>query len=254
MGYLRQNLGRVILLGILLGSMVGCATESQSTEADDTYYAYGEVLWDIYHEGILPNGQQLDYINLETAAENTFAIYDVDLDDKEELLINWTAGVSMSGTKGIIFGYEDGAVYKKLSEFASMRFFDNGVIEADASHSHGGLAGDFWPYSIYTYDEEEKMYASYGRVDSWDKEVADKNAAGTVFPTEVDVDEDGVIYLIYSDHWDNAIVDEKEFQEWRASYLGDAKAIEIPFQKMTPENIEKLGCPEPEFVVPEPAG
>lgn len=88
-----------------------------------------------------------------------------------------------SRTKSYIWGYKDGKTHIELSEFPLMSYYSNGIIEVGWSHNHG-LAGDFWPYSVYLYNSELDEYQKYGAVDAWDKigTEVEINSEGETFP------------------------------------------------------------------------
>ena len=220
-------------------------TVIENTE-DAQKLAFGKILWDAYLYGILPNGKSLEQTNSQSG-ENSFAIFDVDNDGQDELLLYWT-DASMAGTVGYIFGYRDHMVYNEFSGYPSMQFYDNGIIEMKWSHNQGlGINFDFWPYNVYSYDAEKDSYSEFAKVDAWNKSVSNtKN--GIPFPDNIDVDGDGIVYYILApDSWDydNAqILDGSEYQNWRQSYLADSKPVDITFKTLTADNIVSSVYPE----------
>ncbi|MCM1058044.1 MAG: hypothetical protein NC517_10620 [Firmicutes bacterium] len=225
--------------------------------SEEQRLAFGKVLWDVYQQGILPDGGILDYSSMEDAENNSFAVMDIDNDGQEELLLFWDHAC-MAGMIECVFGYADGAVYSELTEFPGQIFYDNGVVEAGWSHNQG-LAGDFWPYDLYRYDAESDTYQSLGGVDAWDRRMAEENSEGVLFPTDIDADGDGVVYYILPADWngqyeDIPLVDGAEYESWRSAYIGGAEQIQIPYQSLTEENIAALGYPKPDIVLTEPAG
>lgn len=226
--------------------------------------AFGKVLWDIYQKGTLPNGLALDGYDmhhLEHTESSTFAIVDVDGDEQDELLLLWKTA-SMAGMTGRVFGYDGEAVYEELSAFPSLRFYDNGIVVEDASHNQN-LAGDFWPYSVHQYDAQRGVYQRLGGVDAWDRRVREENAENSIwpthFPTDIDVDGDGVVYWILPASWDGSyreapMVDGPDYEDWRSAYLDGAQELSILFQRLTEENIAALGYPKPDVQYPQPVG
>lgn len=241
------------------GAVSNTSTESSeaASEKETLRQAFGKVLWDVYQQGILPDGITLDYIDMESAANNSFAIIDIDNDGQDELLLMWEIA-SMAGMTEIILGYEGGAVYTELAEFPTQTYYDNGIVEVAWSHNQG-LAGAFWPFNVYCYDAKNDIYQSYGGADAWDKSVADENYEGVPFPTDIDVDGDGVVYYIFPSDWngqyeDIPLVDGAEYEKWRNAYIDGAEKIGISLQKLTEENIAALGYPKPDISLPQPVG
>lgn len=249
----------------------GGAVPEPPAEEEARRLAYGKVLWDAYLKGVLPDGSELDSPGggelLGPIEGNKFALWDVDGDGAEELLLYWV-NASMAGMRGIVFGFRDGAVYEELSEFPDLTFYDNGVVEAGWSHNQG-WAGRIWPYTVYRFQPETGTYAEVGAVDAWDRAITDEDHPGW-FPHEIDADGDGLIYFLLSGEWqwgshtapDGSVyhtwtvdpVDGDAHERWRDSWSGGADAVEIPFQELTEETIAALGCPKPDVTYPEPVG
>ncbi|MCD8327055.1 MAG: hypothetical protein LUC90_10370 [Lachnospiraceae bacterium] len=215
----------------------------------DTSLTFGRILWNIYLSGTLPDGTHLEYDDVEAAEASSFTIADVDGDGKDELLLNWQDSV-MAGMEEIIFGCDGDEVYVQLTEFPLLRIYDNGVIEADQSHNQG-LAGRFWPYMVYVYNEELDSYEYVDSADAWDVEVSSEDNLGNPFPEDIDADGDGLVYYILSDNpdpYDGDILwmDGDEYESWHNSYIGNATELSLTWQQLTEENIAALGYPKPE--------
>lgn len=230
-------------------------SESGCTEQNR---AYGEILWNVYYLGQI-EGIEYAFPNAEGNENGSFAVYDIDGDGREELLLCFE-GSSMASTVEYIWGYENRSTHVELCEFPSMCYYNNGIIEVAWSHNQG-LAGDFWPYSVYLYDSETDEYQSLGAVDAWDKirTEAEMNSEGERFPDSIDADGDGIVYYILPADWDGQYdmepVDGSAYESWKKGYLNEAEEIkDIPFQKLNAENISKLGAPQPEIPFPEPPG
>ena len=184
-----------------------------------------------------------EYLKESDISENEFAIYDVDNDGQEELIIRWS-NTAMVYVVGIVYGYDsDGNIYQKLKTTPYLRFFSNGVIEADDSHNQG-LSGAFWPYSLYHYDSETGLYQKAGHVEAWDESIENEYSLET-YPYEADISKSGFVYYIDSPAYDYGSetpfpVDVTEYDFWHESYLKDAVEIHLPFRKMTEENIAQV--------------
>ena len=125
------------------GKTVDKVTSTDNAAAADTAAqnkAYGAALWDIYLYGILPDNSKLDYSSTQQAEENTFAIYDVDHDGREELIVQWSAHAAMASKMCLIYGYDNGKLHEELSEFVDMRFYSNGAVEASGRTIRGWAA------------------------------------------------------------------------------------------------------------------
>lgn len=220
-------------------------TVIENTE-DAQKLAFGKILWDAYLYGILPDGKTLEQTN-SRSGENSFAIFDVDNDGQDELLLYWT-DASMAGTAGYIFGYRDHMIYTELLGFPSMRIYDNGIIEWSSSHNQDPTPREFWPYGAYFYDAEEDIYRLLGMVTAWDKSITNTHYSGISFPESDDADGNGIIYFLFTSKWwdyDNAkILDDSEYQNWRQSYLGNSKPVNVTFKTLTDDNIVSSVYPQ----------
>lgn len=180
-----------VVIGFVFASsllLVGC--QKQEPDADRRLpEAFGSALWDVHDFGLLPDGTQLEYVNLQEAEKNQFAFCDVDGDGREELLISWS-NASMAGKEEFVFDCDGDTCYIELCEFPSVRYYDNGSVEADWAHNQG-RAGRIWPRNFYLYDAETDTYKEYGSMDAWDKSFAEEG-----FPDEIDADGNGLIYYL----------------------------------------------------------
>lgn len=79
-------------------------------------------------------------------------------------------------------------------------------------------------------------------MDAWDKALSDINYMGQKFPEETDVNGDGLVYYIMTgeEYELNDPVDLAEYEEWINSYIGNADRIEVPYQKLTEDNIKNF--------------
>ena len=99
---------------------------------------------------------------------------------------------------------------------------------------------DFWPYNLYEYQEESDAYKAVAQVDGWTKTFKEEHD-GIPFPDEIDEDGDGMVYLIMAEAYnlkEAEMLDRKDYDAWRASYLEGASEAEIPsWEDLTEENI-----------------
>ncbi|MCQ2522060.1 MAG: tetratricopeptide repeat protein [Lachnospiraceae bacterium] len=200
--------------------------------------AYVQILQNALYYGEMNGNQYGD----PSYAEGWFSIYDIDNDGRKELLLCWQ-GDCMANYASYIWGYADGKTHVELTEFPAYTFYDNGIIEVGISHNQG-LAGSFWPYTTYKYNENTDTFDYLCFMDAWDRNWNDTDFNGEKFPAEFDEDGDGLIYYMYSGDWSNPTklgpVDFYVYESWRNDYLNGAHEIEIPFTVLNEENIENL--------------
>ena len=185
-----------------------------------------------------------EIFNESDIAENEFAVYDIDNDGREELIIRWpnTASASVSG---VIYGYDnEGTIYKKLKTTPYMRFYSNGMIEADNLYK-SLLSGDFWGYTMYQYDAENGIYKETASVEAWSKEAMSRSEnQQAVYPDYADFSESGYVYLISRSEDENTELsdplDVTSYQAWHEACLNDAFEISLPFRQFTESNIENI--------------
>ena len=215
--------------------------EDDSTSMSDAYKA---ALYRIRNTHTFPDGVNYGYDELYDISENHFAIYDVDADGKNELLISyWTT--SMAGNVFQIYGYDEISddLQEEFSEYLGVTFYSNGMIEAKKSHNHGlaSMSEEFWPYALYQYDSENDCYIKTADVDAWEQAYRSEYE-GIEFPKEADIDGDGLLYYIMTNdtyEYQNPM-DAEAYEKWRDSYLKDAEVIQIPLLRLTKENIENI--------------
>lgn len=122
--------------------------------------AYILTLENLYTNRIWPDGTEVDLMG--DMSENVFAVYDVDGDGEDELIIKYTSS-SMAGMIEAVYGYdsETGVLYQELREFPALTFYDNGFIRADASHNQSDDP-EAWPYTMYQYKKDTNTYEEVG--------------------------------------------------------------------------------------------
>lgn len=215
-------------------NMAGVQTE---TEAMKT--AYTAILEDVYLNHTFLNGKDYGFDDYFDITENQFAVYDVDGDGEKELIIRYIT-TAVSGMVEIVYGYDSDSdtAREEFSQFPAVTYFDNGIIEAGWSHNQG-LAGDFWPYTLYQYHQESDTYEAVGMADAWEKSFSEKDFNGNLFPEDIDVNGRGIVYYIMQDGKVeyNTPVSSEEYQQWRNSFTGEAEQLNVPFRNLTEENI-----------------
>lgn len=198
--------------------------------------AYAAILRNLLYSNILPDGDTEDAL---AGQYSSFAVYDVDSDGKEELVLLYDPGV-MAGEIGYIVGYDSSTekTYIQLEEFPYFAFLKNGNLKALSSHNH--TYGDMWPYSFYKYILESDTYEFVGYVHSEDKQVFELNETLNQYPYEADISETGTVYYVGTDGWGTNPIDEMDYMEWLNANEGNVEELEIPYILLTEENIGKM--------------
>jgi hypothetical protein len=201
--------------------------------------AYADALENLLKNNILPDGTKCE--PFDNIAQNQFAVYDVDNDGKEELLLLFSTTYS-AGMAGYVVAYDETSkeLRTELLEFPYLIFYDNGTIKAGWSHNQGRAGDNFWPYSLYQYAPDSDSYVFTGMVDAWDKNYP--GAEGEPFPSDIDVSGTGYVYYIMNDkQYDNTHpVDASVYNEWVSTHLGNAAEIDIQYMDLTEENIAQI--------------
>lgn len=192
-----------------------------------------------YHQ--FPEARDLGYDGSDMA-QNKFAILDIDGDGNVELVFVYTTTYN-AGMAVMIYDFDSttGMIREEFFQYPSVTFYDNGIIKADASHNHG-MGGEFWPHTLYRYNPETDIYDQIASVDAWDKSFTQQDSQGNLFPDSIDRDGDGMVYYIipYAQTEDVQPVDNAQYDEWCQSYIGNAVEIQIPYQKLTEQNIAAI--------------
>ena len=213
----------------------------QPAANQQAYAAFSNALENLIQNRVLPDGTPSD--EQDSTTPSRFAVYDVDGDGQDELiLLNNT--MSMAGTTGYVFDYEEGSegLQTELVEYVDLTFYDNGLVKAGWSHNQG-LAGDhFWPYNLLQYDASIDCYRPYYSVDAWDKAYGEANEQGETYPTEIDKSNAGIVYYIMQgmDFDYSNPVDQSEYTAWLDQQIGSAKELQLSYLDLTVENVALL--------------
>lgn len=215
-------------------------TQTEAYNREKSIAAYQTALQNIYDNLTLPDGTELKSGELDDISANQFAIYDVDQDGRDELIFEYTE-TYMAAMIAKIYDYDEtsDSLHEELSDFPALTFYDNATIGAAISHNQGN-AGDFWPYTFYTYDAENDTYEAKYYVDAWDKSVSDVGYSGEVFPDEADKDGDGIVYYLGApdSSEQGEPMDKDAYESWFSENTGSVE--ELPFQQLTQENINNI--------------
>lgn len=191
---------------------------------------YAATLRNLLYSRILPNGT---YQDLPLSDSSKFAVYDVDGDGREELVLCYDSGYTF-GMWGFVIGYDEGSgeLHIQMEGQFDLAFLKNGNLKELDSHNQ--TSGDMWPYSLYRYLPESDSYEKAGHVHAEDKAISEKN-----YPDEVDVSGTGTVYYV-GDGWGKVPVDEADYLAWLTANQGESEELEIPYLAITEENIQAL--------------
>lgn len=230
------------------GSGSAAASSSSSgTETPDpaqVRQGYQNALNALMVDHVFPDGTEADvtFVENNDFSDNQFAVCDIDGDGVEELILCYT-NASMAGNLLGIYQYDPAtdSYHTELSEFPSATFYDNGYVKVDWSHNQG-MAGDFWPYSLYQYDAAADEYVMVKSVDAWQKSLFPKGLDGTTFPDDVDTSHSGFVYYLYDGTAEGAAdpVDKSALDQLVKDTYGSAQEVNVDYQPLTAENVQAV--------------
>lgn len=203
--------------------------------------AYRAALEQIITERKLPDGTEIaDIDEFSSMSDNKFAIYDIDSDGKDELIVVIVTGPT-AGMMEHIYGYAENTckLILQLAEFPALTYYSDGHIKAEWSHNQGLAGESFWPYTLYTYDAQNDSYKEIAMVDAWDKKIRDKNYLGEAFPDEIDANGDGIVFMLNIKGLTKTL-SKKDYDSWYKQQVGDATEIKLDLTSLTQENIAAL--------------
>ncbi|MBR6252949.1 MAG: glycoside hydrolase family 3 protein [Clostridia bacterium] len=244
--------------GIYFGTQKGTAVSGETINANsgeaetanlntqERYNAFCKVLKDYYYNRSWPDGTTVDRLDISTSEEylDTYSIFDVDDDKKDELIIVHS-DTSMAGMYMMIYDYDDakGELVEEFMGSVFSTFYKNGIIKSDVSHNQGRAYGFMWPYGLNKYDVDKDTYVELVWIDGWDKQFDEDFEmyleSGEKFPDEIDKDGNGGVYLIAEPDKDGRYVDDAEYEEWIKENVGELEELNIPFVTFTGAHISE---------------
>ncbi len=168
--------------------------------------------------------------------EERFAIFDVDGDGEEELIVA-IANTYVAGMREVIYGYDHqtGKLRIEANNHIAVTHYP-GMLKADLSHNHGKAGYVLWPYYVLEYDAQEDVYREAYFVDAWCKEFGDYDSYYQVsYPEDVDTEQEGYVYLI-TENGQTVFLNRRDFALWEEELFADLEPLDIPWQNITPEN------------------
>lgn len=193
-----------------------------------------QVLRDMIEKQVWPDGSEV-YFDADMT-QNQFALFDLDGDEKEELLITYTT-TAVAGMREIVYDYdlETQELREQFVGFPYVIYYTNGVIYQPHSHNHTDSV-NFWPCTLYLYDSVEDTYSTIGTAIAWDKEVRAED-----FPEDVDFDGDGMVYALSydEDYPERFVSDNVEFEAWYSTWITeDVYECDIPWHPLEEASLE----------------
>lgn len=203
--------------------------------------AFRAALAELLTGNVFPDGTrapfEADYGPME---QNKFAIFDADGDGREELLMAFTT-TYMAGGSTHIYGYdpETGSLHLELLDVPFLTVYTGGLIRVDASHNHTYAGDTLWPHQLYRWNPETDAYEPTVYVDAWERAFGETHVDGTSYPEELDPDNSGAVYLLYTPTWgeNREMLSKADFDRWQAELQAEAQPMVIPYQSLTEENI-----------------
>lgn len=201
---------------------------------------YREVLEDIYYNCKFPDW---DYKNYTIDVSIDFAVYDVDSDGKDELLVTFD--------NRSIYVYDhnsDGNLVEQFSGDIRSDFYENGSVKVYSAHNQTHSL-EVHPFELYKYNIKTDAYDKCGRVYGIDKNIVDminkeKEKVGTTdfldYPAEYDTSGSGTVYYISTDGETDIPSDVTKYNEYYEQFTNGTEIIDVPFMKLTEENIKKV--------------
>lgn len=198
---------------------------------------YGRILWDVQNAYALPGGESVDSEGVDVS-NSKYAIYDIDRDGQDELLLYFLFDEYMNGTARVYdFDPNTGTFITELTEAPQITSYDNGALTVKIQ-SNRTLGEKVWPFHVYTYDETTGIYTWRGDVETWDKSLTTEDWDGNPFPDDQDADGDGVLYYITDSQGNGRDTPKtkEEYEAWLNTFIGGAAEVEIPWLDVTEEN------------------
>ena len=195
------------------------------SEDDKINEAYYNAIKTLDTTGFLPDGRYCFYIEQDGRTDverfqeqraqhyspERVAVADVDDDGTAELLF-FIEGTCVRDSAEYVYRYseEKNAFELEFEYSAGCNYYQNGVIKAKPLYSGFIYQDDFWPYSVFQYDENKNEFVLTASVEEIPK--APENPDN--FPEEYDKDGDGKVYII-SQGESVKYLDEQEYLGWK---------------------------------------
>ena len=195
------------------------------SEDDKINEAYYNAIKTLDTTGFLPDGRYCFFIEQDGRTDverfqeqraqhyspERVAVADVDSDGTAELLF-FIEGTCVRDSAEYVYRYseEKNAFELEFEYSAGCNYYQNGVIKAKPLYSGFIYQDDFWPYSVFQYDENKNEFVLTASVEEIPKVPENPDN----FPEEYDKDGDGKVYII-SQGESVKYLDEQEYLAWK---------------------------------------
>ena len=202
--------------------------------------AYRALLLQFVNDHVWPDGTAVSYDpDYGPMEQNSFAICELTGGGEPELTVSFSAS-AVAGMEERVFSYADGQVLQILSCFPAVSWYSGGLALIDLSHNQGLSAGsDFWPYSVSRYDPETGSFVYAAGVDAWDGTLFPDDGAGNAFPSEIDAEGTGMVYMI-TEGDETRTLSGSDYNAWLEELLAGREPIELTWQAMEESSIAAL--------------
>ena len=217
----------------------GDGTQTTTTVPDDgtaalRLEAYSNALTTLINEHMLPNDNDCGYDDIGPMSNNSFSLFDIDGDGRDELIITYIT-TYMAGMSISVYDYDaqTGKLYEELNIYPSASFYSNGAVWAQLSHNQGKAGDMFWPSMMFLYDPATDTYKLDMMVDAWSRDFEPEG-----YPEEADTSNFGmVMYLMPDGEYDTSNpVDVNVYSDWLKAALEGAEQLEYTETPLTAEN------------------
>lgn len=171
--------------------------------------------------------------------ENQFAVYDVDNDGREELILyHWHTITAGNRVYILDWRSEEGILSIQYEGYPSVTFYKNGAMTERWSHNQTNCT--FWPYFLYRYVPETDSYEEVGSVYGIDTSIPCNRSL-----SEIDVSGTGIVYCIESpSSKEKEYMDESDHLAWRDCCTEGSEEVPLTFEYLTEDNIRQMAAQE----------
>lgn len=218
-------------------SFLGETEEAENDRLVEFQYALQQIAF----EHIYPDGTDTGFDSTYGSIEdNQFAIYDVNGDGVDELIVRFTTAPMAGNTEKIYeFHKADGTVKPILIASPNLTYYSDGTIKEDWSHGSGLAGEDYWPYTLYRYNVAEESFEEIAQVNMWSKAVDTVDFKGDTYPDDIDAEGAGTVFILTHQGIVETI-SKTEYEKWLSDTVNVSAEIDIPYQALSEENIKAI--------------